>query len=52
MLLAKGVFLGQKHNRKSGTKNYRDGNFSLLNSKAVCVGELTCVFVYFLWVNK
>ena len=35
MLSAKDVLLGQKHtNRKSVTRNYRDGNFSLLNSKA------------------
>lgn len=53
MLSAKDVLLGQKHtNRKSVTRNYRDGNFSLLNSKAARHREAYLFFVYFLWGSK
>ena len=53
MLSAKDVLLGQKHtNRKSVTRNYRDGNFSLLNSKAAVRRGAYFFFVYFLWWRK
>lgn len=48
MLSAKGVLLEQKHtNRKSVTRNYSDGNFSLLNSKAAGRRGALLVFCLF-----
>ena len=48
MLSAKGVLLEQKRtNRKSVTRNYSDGNFSLLNSKAAGRRGALLVFCLF-----
>lgn len=53
MLSAKGVLSGQKQtNRKGLTRNYRDGNFSLLNSKAARRRGAYLFFVHFLWGHK
>lgn len=53
MLSAKGMLLGEKHtNRKSVTRNYRDGIFSLLNSKtARRRGAYLFLFIFYGGVN-